>query len=311
VRQIDFLIPVYNEGDSLTAFHQSLQEVTKTLPAEYSCRFIYVNDGSNDETQTILERIADADSRVGFIELSRNFGHQAALSAALDATTGEIVITMDGDGQHPPSVVPELLRLHANGYDIVQAQRIDANETGLFKRWTSRSFYRILSTVGEVTLLEGVSDFRLLSRDALNALKQLPEYHRFLRGMIVWIGFPTVMLPYKPNVRLAGNTKYSLRKMLRLAADGMFSFSLVPLRVGLVLGTIFIALAALEVIFVGWVWITSGRSQLVPGWTSIILILTLSSAINMILVGILGIYVGMIFQEVKRRPVYLVRSRSK
>ena len=310
MRRIDFVIPLFNERDSIPAFHSSLAELL--LPDGFERRYIYVDDGSTDGTQASLEKLASEDKRVTVVELSRNFGHQAALSAGLDEATGDIVITLDGDGQHPAHLVPEMLRLHDSGYDIVQAQRLDEpGKAGFLKRITSRGFYRMLSIVGEVSLVEGASDFRLLSKSALDALKLLPEYHRFLRGMIVWIGFPSVILPYKPSARLAGKTKYSVRKMLRLAMDGMFSFSLVPLRIGLVLGAAFIGLAALELAFVAWVWFRNGFQQLVPGWTSIILILTLSGALNMILVGILGIYVGMIFQEVKRRPVYLVRSRSR
>ena len=219
---------------------------------------------------------------------------------------------MDGDGQHPPSLIPEMLRLHTAGYDIVQAQRLDSpRSTAFFKRLTSRSFYRLITVVGEVRLLEGTSDYRLLSRHAVDALKRLPEYHRFLRGMIVWIGFPSVILPYKPAARLAGTSKYSVKRMMHLAADGLFSFSLMPLRIGLILGAIFMALAACELFYIGAVWIGGHREQLVPGWTSLILVLTVSSAVSMILIGILGIYIGMIFREVKRRPVYLVRSITR
>jgi hypothetical protein len=163
--------------------------------------------------------------------------------------------------------------------------------------------------VGEVEIPEGSSDFRLLSRRALDALRRMPEYHRFFRGMVVWIGFPSAFLPYEPAMRIEGESKYTYRKMFRLAADGLFSFSLVPLRVGLLLGLGFILAAAFELMYVAYFWVSGYRERLVPGWSSLVLILTLSSAINMILIGILGVYVGMIFREVKRRPVYLVRSK--
>lgn len=307
--RIDFVIPLYNEEAGLSGFHKSLDGTA--LPGGYTRHYIYINDGSTDRTQELLEGLAAADARITVIQLSRNFGHQAALSAGLDATTGDIVVTMDGDGQHPPSLVPDMLRLHDAGYDIVQAQRIDdPGSTGFFKRSTSRWFYRLISAVGEVNLLNGTSDYRLLSRQAVNALKHLPEYHRFLRGMTVWIGFPSVVLPYKPAVRLAGESKYSLKRMARLAADGLFSFSLVPLRIGLFLGLMFMILAALELFYVAVVWLGGHREQLVPGWTSLILVLTVSSAVSMILIGILGIYIGMIFREVKHRPVYLIRSTT-
>jgi len=304
---IDFVIPLYNEQESLPAFHKLLQEMT--LPDAYARRYIYVNDGSADGTAAMLDELARADARVKAIHLSRNFGHQAALCAGLDQATADIVVSMDGDGQHPPSLVQEMLRLHLLGYDIVQAQRLDDLDTrSVFKRVTSRSFYRLVSFVGEVNLAPGTSDFRLLSRQALDALRSLPEYHKFLRGMVVWIGFSHVMLPYKAASRLAGKPKYSLKRMMRLAADGFFSFSLVPLWIGLLLGSAFIALAVLELAYTTYVWLNGHQDQLVPGWTSLVLILTVASAISMILQGMLGIYVGMIFKEVKRRPVYLVKQ---
>ncbi len=305
---IEFVVPLFNERESLLRFHSQLLEIP--LSPEYSRRFIYVNDGSTDGTQQILEEIAAAQKDVQVIELSRNFGHQAALSAGLDMATGDIVISLDGDGQHPPSLIPEMLKLNAGGCDIVQARRIDGKSSASFlKRLTSRAFYWLLSSVGEVEIAEGSSDFRLLSRRALDALRHMPEYHRFFRGMVVWIGFPSAVLPYEPAMRIEGESKYTYRKMFRLAADGLFSFSLVPLRVGLLLGLGFILAAAFELMYVASFWLTGERNRLVPGWSSLILILTLSSAINMILSGILGVYVGMIFREVKRRPVYLVRSK--
>jgi polyisoprenyl-phosphate glycosyltransferase len=304
---IDFVVPLFNEQDSLPAFHKLLNETQ--LPGEYSRRYIYVDDGSADETSTVLKQIAAADHRVVVINLSRNFGHQAALSAGLDAATADIVISMDGDGQHPASLIPEMLRLHAAGYSVVQAQRIDdVNSESFFKRTTSEFFYRTVSFVGEVQLAPGTSDFRLISREALAALKRLPEYHRFLRGMTVWIGFSNVLLPYKPAARLGGSTKYSLKRMLALAADGFFSFSLVPLWIGLLLGSVFVGLAAAELAYTVYAWFGGHRDQIVPGWTSLVLILTVASAITMILQGLLGIYIGMIFKEVKRRPVYIVKK---
>jgi len=304
---IDFVIPLYNEQAGLIRFHEMLDGTS--LPSDIERRYIYVNDGSDDQTPALLDELAAKDSRISVIHLSRNFGHQAALSAGIDAASADTVITLDGDGQHPPSLIPEMLRLQNAGYDIVQAQRIDDVRSGPFlKRLTSRLFYGLASFIGEVNLAPGTSDFRLLSRRAVDALKRLPEYHRFFRGMVVWIGFPTVMLPYKPSPRLAGKPKYSLKRMLILATDGFFSFSLVPLWIGLLLGIVFIALASFELAYTSYVWLGGHREQLVPGWTSLVLILTISSAITMILQGILGIYIGMIFKEVKRRPVYLVKK---
>ena len=306
-RTVDFLIPVFNEGPSLHGFHARLTEATAGLP--HSFRFLYVNDGSSDDSIQVLGDLSAADSRVRAINLTRNFGHQAALSAGLDACNGDAVIMMDGDGEHPPSLVPEMLRLFESGYDIVHTQRVDRGRGGFFlKKLTSRGFYWTINRLGETRIAEGSADFRLMSREAVIALRQLPEYHRFYRGMVQWIGFPSVVLPFEPAGRIAGKSKYSLRKMLRLAADGMFSFSLAPLRLGLLIGGVFLLLAGAEIAYVLSFWLRGNTTKLVPGWSSVIVVMTVSSGISMFLTGILGIYVGMIFQEVKRRPQYLIKG---
>jgi glycosyltransferase involved in cell wall biosynthesis len=306
-RTVDFLIPVFNEGPSLHGFHARLTEATAGLP--YSFRFLYINDGSSDDSIQVLENLSAADSRVRAINLTRNFGHQAALSAGLDACDADAVIMMDGDGEHPPSLVPEMLRLFESDYDIVHTQREDRGRGGfLLKKLTSRGFYWTINRLGETRIVEGSADFRLMSREAVIALRQLPEYHRFYRGMVQWIGFSSVILPFVPADRIAGKSKYSLRKMLRLAADGMFSFSLAPLRLGLLIGGVFLLLAGAEIAYVLSFWLRGNTTKLVPGWSSLIVVMTVSSGISMFLMGILGIYMGMIFQEVKRRPLYLVKG---
>jgi dolichol-phosphate mannosyltransferase len=304
---IDLVIPVFNEGAALRDFQRALAAALTETP--YSFRFFYIDDGSTDDSPEILAELARADARIQAIRLSRNFGHQAALSAGLDAANGDAVIMMDGDGQHPPELLPEMLRLFESGYDIVQTQRLDSGgNVTILKSLTSRLFYRLINRLGETRIIGGAADFRLLSGEAARALRQLPEYHRFYRGMVQWIGFRSVILPYIPATRIAGHSKYSFRKMLRLAADGMFSFSLAPLRLGLLIGVLFFCLAAAEILFVLSYWVRGATSSLVPGWSSLMLVLIVSSGISMLLTGILGIYIGMIFQEVKRRPLYLVKD---
>jgi polyisoprenyl-phosphate glycosyltransferase len=304
---VDLLIPVFNEGASLHGFHSRLTNVVAGLPQAF--RFLYINDGSTDDSAEVLSELVAADSRVYAIHLSRNFGHQAAISAGLDVCSADVVIMMDGDGEHPPTLIPEMLRLFESGYEIVHTQRLDRGRSGFFlKKITSKGFYWTINRLGETRIAEGSADFRLMSQDAVKALRQLPEYHRFYRGMVQWIGFRSVILPFVPEGRIAGKSKYSLKKMLRLAGDGMFSFSLAPLRLGLVIGAIFLLLTAAEIGYVLSFWIRSDTSSLVPGWSSLIVVITVSSAFSMLLIGILGIYVGMIFQEVKRRPVYLLKG---
>ena len=307
--RLDFIIPVYNESAGLRAFHTSLLEALASLP--YELRFFYVDDGSTDDTGAILSELARADARIQPIALSRNFGHQAALSAGLDAASGaDAVLMMDGDGQHPPTLAPEMVRLFEAGYDVVQTQRLDRGSLR-FKRASGAAFYWLINRLGETRIPEGAADFRLLSRDAVNALRQLGEYHRFYRGLVEWIGFRSVILPYTPAPRLAGRSHYSLRKMLRLAGDGLFSFSLAPLRLAIVIGMLFLLLLAVEIVYVLSFWIRGTEHSLVPGWSSLMIMLTMSSGIFMILLGILGFYVGMIFQEVKHRPVYVVRPEKR
>src|SRR5215471_11469167 len=196
--RIDFIIPVYNEGPALERFHAALTAAVSGL-GQYSFRFLYVNDGSSDDTHNVLERMRAADLRIAPIELSRNFGHQDAISAGLDAFDADGVIMMDGDGEHPPALVPELVQLFESGYDIVQTQRIDAGRKGFFlKRLTSSLFYSLINRMGETSVVSGAADFRLLSRDAAEALRSLPEYHRFYRAMVQWIGFRSVIVPYTP-----------------------------------------------------------------------------------------------------------------
>jgi polyisoprenyl-phosphate glycosyltransferase len=305
--RIDFIIPVFNEGPALQRFHASLAGVLSSLP-QHTVRFLYVNDGSSDNSAAVLASMADHDPRIFPIELSRNFGHQAAISAGLDAFDADALIMMDGDGEHPPQLVPEMLQLYESGYEIVQTQRIDTERKGFFlKRITSALFYSLINRMGETKVVSGAADFRLLSRDAADSLRRLPEYHRFYRAMVQWIGFRSVILPYTPAQRIEGRSKYSLRKMLRLAEDGIFSFSQAPLRLGFVIGTAFILLAVAEIVYVLSFWIRGETSRLVPGWSSLMMVLTISSGTTLFLMGILGFYIGMIFEEVKRRPVYLVR----
>jgi len=306
---ITVVVPVFNEAAALAGFHAALKRVLATLP--HKAEIVYVNDGSTDGTMNVLAGIQAKDSTVAYLTFSRNFGHQAALTAGLESVDGDIVIMMDGDGQHPPELIPDMLRLYQQGFDIVQAKRTEAARAHRgFKQWTSRAFYWLISRIGEVQLIPGAADFRLISREVLHALHRMHEYHRFIRGMTSWLGFRTAILPYQAGPRMAGETKYSLCKMLRLAADGMFSFSLIPVRLGLAIGCSFLLLALAELSYVAFYWLVRGPKELVPGWSSIILMVTLGHGVTMVLLGFIGIYVGMIFQEVKHRPVYVI-SPSK
>jgi polyisoprenyl-phosphate glycosyltransferase len=308
-RTVAIVVPVYNESGVVEQFHARLRAVIDGMSARFN--IYYINDGSTDGTMESLKKISGEDSRVVILELSRNFGHQAALTAGLDHAQGDVVISMDGDGQHPPEMIPEMVRLFWLGYDIVQTQRLDTDRKNSFKKWTSTWFYSLLNSLSGTPVSPGAADFRAMSRQAVDALKVMPEYHRFLRGMVAWIGYPTVIVPYQPPERLGGKSKYSLRKMTRLAMDAVFSFSLVPLYIGLSLGMTMLCLAGLEMVYVLSFWVRGAQSSLEPGWSSLMFVLLIVSGFIMILLGFVGMYIGYIFQEVKRRPVYLIKQRSK
>jgi polyisoprenyl-phosphate glycosyltransferase len=299
------VVPVYNEEAGLPVFHTSLLAVLDRQREPYA--ILYVNDGSTDGTPQLLDEWVRTDRHVSVLHLSRNFGHQAALTAGLDHADGDVVITMDGDGQHPPELIPEMLRLHAAGYEIVQTQRLDTAGTSAFKRWTAGLFYALINRIGDTQVQPGAADFRLLSRAAADGLRQMHERHRFLRGMVSWMGFRTVILPYEPTDRIAGASKYSLRKMIRLALDATFSFSLAPLWIGLSVGLLFFLLACAEAAYVLSFWVRGQASGLAPGWSSLMFMLLIVGGVLTTLLGFIGIYVGYIFQEAKQRPVYLLR----
>ena len=303
---LDIIVPLFNEERALPRFHTQLTQVIAALSCE--TRILYVDDGSSDGTPALLQKLAGEDPRVAFIEFSRNFGHQSALTAGLDHADADIVIMMDGDGQHPPQLIPEMLGQFNAGYDIVLTQRSNDAELSLLKRKNSSLFYSFINLIGHTKIIPGAADFRLISRRVVDALRQMPEYHRFLRGMVSWVGFRTVILPYTAPARLAGKPKYSLSKMMKLAMDAIFSFSLLPLQIGLVLGFLFFVLAGLEVAYVLHFWLRGKQELLVPGWSSLMFIILMTGGFLMTVVGLIGIYIGYIFQEVKRRPVYVIQT---
>ncbi len=308
-QSVDIVIPVFNEAGVVEQTYVCLRDVLNGLP--YDFRLIYVDDGSRDGTIDSLRKLANADPRISLLMLSRNFGHQAALTAGMDAARGDIVITMDADGQHPPEVIPQMLDLIKQGYDIVQTQRLEEAQPASFKKWTSGLFYRVINIVSGTRMLPGAADFRALSRQAVDALKSMPEYHRFLRGMVSWMGYSSIILPYEEPKRVAGKSKYSFGKMLRLASDAVFSFSLMPLYIGLSAGAIFIILACAQILYVLNLWISGQFQKIVPGWSSLMAVMLIASGIIMILLGFIGVYVGYIFQEVKRRPHYLLKGDKR
>lgn len=307
--KVDLVIPVFNESEVIGQTYADICRIVDSL--SYDFKFIYVDDGSNDGTVDTLRKIVDDDPRVTLLQLSRNFGHQAALTAGMDASRGDVMISMDGDGQHPPEMLPQMIKLIQQGFDIVQAQRLASRDgrSISFKKVTSNFFYWLINKISGTQVLQGAADFRALSRNALDGLHSMREYHRFLRGMISWMGYNSVILPYHEPARIAGKSKYSIGKMIRLASDAVFSFSLAPLYIGLSSGLAFFILAIAQLAYVLILWLTGQTERVVAGWSSLMGVLLIASGIIMILLGFIGVYVGHIFQEVKRRPIYLLKRK--
>jgi dolichol-phosphate mannosyltransferase len=305
--KLSVVCPAFNEEEVLPLFHAELCAVLATLQRDYEAEIIYVDDGSRDGTLEVLRRLAAADARVRYLSFSRNFGHQAALTAGLEHARGEVVVSMDSDLQHPPALLPTLLAKWREGNDLVLTLRQDDPRLNSFKRLSSRAFYRILRWLSDTEVRAAASDFRLMSRKALDALLRLHETHRFLRGMVNWLGFPTATVSFMPAGRAGGVSKYTLRRMLTLALDGMLSFSKVPLRLALLLGVL------LFVLGLGQGAYTLGRALFTPAASGTAVVLTalfLVGGCVLAALGVLGEYVGRIYEQVKGRPHYLLKEMS-
>jgi dolichol-phosphate mannosyltransferase len=299
---LSVVAPMHNEEGTVDAFYERVRTALDGRPFE----LVIVNDGSTDGTAELLDRLASNDPRVAVIHLSRSFGHQAALTAGLEHARGNAVAMLDGDLQDPPEVIAEMVERWGDGADVVYAVRSErAGETRV-KLATARWFYRLFGRIAQVDLEQNSGDFRLLDRRAIDALLCMRERNRFLRGMTVWIGFTQTAIPYERDPRYAGETKFTLRRMVRFAFDAISSFSWMPLQAATFLGFFFSALA-----FLGLPLVVVARIAgiYVPGVSSVLFVVLLLGGIQLITVGVIGEYVGRIYDEVKGRPLYLVESR--
>lgn len=299
---LSVVAPVYDEEEGLEAFYSRVCTALRAIPFE----LVLVDDGSRDSSPQILERLADSDPRVCVVFLSRNFGHQTALSAGLDHARGDAVVMIDADLQDPPELIPEMVDYWRRGCDVVYAVRRERAGESAFKLKTAKWFYALFGALAQVKLQHNSGDFRLLDRRALDALNSMRERHRFLRGMTVWVGFTQAAVPYERDARYAGETKYTLPRMIRFSLDAIFSFSHRPLQLATLMGFIFSALAfvAIPVVI-----ILRLLNSYIPGFATITIVILLLGGIQLIAVGIMGEYVGRIYDEVKGRPLYLVRAR--
>lgn len=296
------VIPLFNEEAVLPVLALRLETLLARLDAP--AEVIFVDDGSADTTGIFLRAKARHDSRFKYIGLSRNFGHQIAISAGMEAASGEAVIVMDGDLQDPPELVLDMIAKWREGYSIVYAKRLDREGESRFKVRSARLFYRILNRFSSVPIPEDVGDFRLVGRDALNAFLQMPERDRFVRGMFAWLGFKQASVEFDRPARAAGETKYPLWKMLRLAVTGLIGFSDVPLRLAIWGGMGVSALALFYGVYVISLKLIGGH--VIDGWASTMVVVSFLCGANMLMTGIIGLYIGRIHGEVKRRPLYII-----
>jgi dolichol-phosphate mannosyltransferase len=300
---LSIVIPVCNEHDNLEYLLERLRTAMPSPTPPYEV--VFVDDGSTDQTAALGARLAASDDRVRLVRLSRNFGHQAALFAGLEQARGDAVVTMDGDLQHPPELIPVLIERWQAGYEVVQAIRREPADASPLKRVGSRGFYRVLSTLAQVKVTPGAADFRLMSRAAVEAFLRCRERCRFNRGLVQWIGFSYTEIPYDAEPRRAGRSKYSCRKLLRLAADAIFSFSSWPLRLAGLAGACISLAAAAYLLFVIWARFFTERT--VPGWSSILATVLVLGGVQLVVLWILGEYLGRLYEEAKQRPLYIVR----
>jgi dolichol-phosphate mannosyltransferase len=302
--EYSIVIPILDERETLPELHRRLCQVMDELDG--SAEIILVDDGSTDGSFDVMRKLHGADDRVRALRMSRNFGHQIAITAGLDHARGDAVVIMDGDLQDPPEVVPALAEKWREGFDVVYAVRDDREGESRVKLATASWFYRFLGHMSEVGIPRDAGDFRLIDRRVVDAVKAMPEHHRYLRGMFAWVGYDQAGVHYARDARHAGRTKFPMRKMLGFATDGIVSFSTVPLRMTLVLGFLVSLAAFVLAIFAVLAKVTGAYT--VPGWASITVGVALLGGVQLTVLGVMGEYIARIHDEVKQRPLYLVRD---
>lgn len=307
MKKISIVVPVFNEEDNLHEFYKQTTQVMQDEAYDYN--IIFVDDGSSDSSASILAELSSQDEHVEAYLLSRNYGHQMALTCGLDHADGAAVITMDGDLQHPPELLPKILRLWEQGNEIVQTKRLATEDAGFFKNVTSRTYYKLINALSNVEITPGGSDFRLMDRKAVDAFKLYRERARFIRGLVNTLGFKVTVLEFVAPPRFAGHSKFNLRKMLHFALDGITAFSNLPLRWAFYIGLIF---GISSLLLLGHVfYVKFVTNDAVPGWATTTVSVLFLGGIQLVGIGILGEYIGRIFEEIKHRPLYLVARHLK
>jgi dolichol-phosphate mannosyltransferase len=302
---LSIIIPCYNEEEVIKVTHTRLTSVLEEITPDFE--LIYIDDGSRDQTAELSRQLHTSDSRVRVILLSRNFGHQMATTAGIEHSVGDAVVLIDADLQDPPEVIKEMVDKWRQGYDVVYGVRTERIGESAFKLWSAKAFYRLINQLSDVEIPLDTGDFRLMDRQVVKALLAMPERDRFLRGMVSWVGFRQIAVPYQREKRVAGVSKYPLWKMVRFATDGILSFSLVPLRLAIWFGFFALALAFIGIIYAFVVRLFTSNWQ--PGWALLFIAILSMGGVQLIFLGVIGEYIGRIYREEKRRPLYLVKER--
>lgn len=300
---VSLIIPVFNEEGNILALYRELKKNLKNVP----CEIIFINDGSMDKSQKVIEELRKKDDSIRLINLSRNFGHQVAITCGIDFAKGDAAIIMDADLQDPPNLIPKMIEKWQQGFDVVYGIRRERKGENFIKISTAIVFYKLINILSGTKIPQNVGDFRLISKKVIDILKTTREYQRFLRGMISWVGFNQTGIEFERQERHAGKSKYSTLSMLKLAADALLSFSFFPLRVASFLG---IMTATGAIVFIFYTLYVTAGGQTVKGWSSTIVIILFLGSIQLIATGIIGEYLGRIYEEVKKRPLYIIGSTA-
>lgn len=307
MKKISLIMPVYNEEEGIAIFNKTLFTTLDTLKERYTFEVVYVVDKSQDDTLGILRKIAEQEKSIRIIALSRRFGHQMSLVAGLDVCTGDVAIMMDCDLEHPPTLIPDLLHQFEEGYDVVNTKRIYNKNISLFKKYSAKIFYKFLNLLSSESFGENLADFRLVSRSVIDVFsKNIREHNQYLRGLFSWVGFRQKTIEFTSGRRIGGTSKYSLTKLFNFAAQGIISFSKLPLRISIGIGFIFSLIAAL---YGGFAVISYFLTGVLPqGWASIVALISLTGGVQLMALGVIGLYIAAIFDEVKNRPLYIIEN---
>lgn len=307
MKKISIVIPFYNEEEVINHTYNEITKYINQLENQYNFEIVCVNDGSKDKTLKLLLELAEKDSRLKIIDLSRNFGHEMAILAGLENSTGDAVITMDCDLQDPPSLIPKMLKLWEEGYEIIHAKRNKREKDSFFKKISAKLFYKIFNRLSSTQMPENVANFRLLDRNALDALLRFREHKRYYRGLSILIGFKQTFIEHERNKRVAGETKYPLKKMIRLATDAILAFSSIPLQIITQIGILISFVSFLGIVYALIVKLFFPEYA-VPGWAFTTIAIFFLGGIQILIMSIIGMYIERIYTEVLNRPHYIIRA---